>query len=76
MVESVTSTNSRVFYLGRGYRPWRNGLMQKMPIQELSGPFSLLVVDAVGPLVTTPRGNKFILVFADYFTRWVNAFLI
>ncbi|KAE8903833.1 hypothetical protein PF005_g10038 [Phytophthora fragariae] len=61
---------------GKGYRPWRNGLMQRMPIHELSGPFSLLVVDAVGPLVATPRGNKFILVFADYFTRWVEAFAI
>ncbi|POM80721.1 Gag-pol fusion protein [Phytophthora palmivora] len=30
--------------------------------------------DVVGPLVTTPRGNKFILVFTDYFTRWVEAF--
>ncbi|POM66093.1 GapPol Polyprotein [Phytophthora palmivora] len=50
--------------------------MQKMPIQELSGPFSLLVVDAVGPLVTTQRGNKFILVFADYFIRWVEAFAV
>ncbi|POM63597.1 Hypothetical protein PHPALM_20979 [Phytophthora palmivora] len=59
---------------GKGYRPWKNGLMQKMPIHELSGTFSLLVVDAVGPLVTTPRSNKFILVFADYFTRWVEAF--
>lgn len=48
--------------------------MQRMPVQELSGPFSLLVVDAIGPLVATPRGNKFILVFADYFTRWVEAF--
>ncbi|GMF49675.1 unnamed protein product [Phytophthora fragariaefolia] len=36
---------------GKGHRPWRNGLMQRMPIHELSGPFSLLVVDAVGPLV-------------------------
>ncbi|KAE8995142.1 hypothetical protein PR001_g15390 [Phytophthora rubi] len=59
---------------GKGYRPWKNGLMQRMPVQELSGPFSLLVVDAIGPLVTTQRGNKFILVFADYFTRWVEAF--
>ncbi|KAG6612702.1 Retrovirus-related Pol Polyprotein [Phytophthora cinnamomi] len=59
---------------GKGYRPWRNGLMQRMPVQDLSGPFSLLVVDAIGPLVTTPRGNKYILVFADYFTRWVEAF--
>ncbi|KAE9092323.1 hypothetical protein PF010_g17851 [Phytophthora fragariae] len=61
---------------GKGHRPWRNGLTQRMPIHELSGPFLLLVVDAVGPLVATPRGNKFILVFADYFTRWVEAFAI
>ncbi|KAE9345171.1 hypothetical protein PF008_g8893 [Phytophthora fragariae] len=59
---------------GKGYHPWRNGSMQRMPVQELSGPFSLLVVDAIGPLVTTPRGHKYILVFADYFTRWVEAF--
>ncbi|POM58693.1 Gag-pol fusion protein [Phytophthora palmivora] len=26
------------------------------------------------PLVITPRGNMFILVFADYVTRWVEAF--
>ncbi|KAE8905940.1 hypothetical protein PF006_g10126 [Phytophthora fragariae] len=58
---------------GKGYRPWRNGRMQRMPVQELSGPFSLLVVDAIGPLVSTPRGHKYILVFADYFTRWVEA---
>ncbi|GMF28614.1 unnamed protein product [Phytophthora fragariaefolia] len=31
------------------------------------------VIDG-GPLVTTPRGHKYILVFADYFTRWVEAF--
>lgn len=59
---------------GKGYRPWRNGLLQRMPVQQLSGPFSLLVVDAVGPLIETPRGNIYILVFADYFTRWVEAF--
>ncbi|KAG6943678.1 hypothetical protein JG688_00017487 [Phytophthora aleatoria] len=59
---------------GKGYRPWRNGLMQRVPVQQLSGRFPLMVVDAVDPLVTTPRGNKFILVFADYFTRWVEAF--
>lgn len=29
--------------------------MQKMPIQELTGPFSLLVVDAVVPLVATVK---------------------
>lgn len=48
--------------------------MQRMPVQELSGPFSLLEVDAIGQAVTTPRGSKYILVFAEYFTRWVEAF--
>ncbi|OWY98690.1 Retrotransposon Polyprotein [Phytophthora megakarya] len=61
---------------GKGHRPWRSGLMQRMPVHELSGPFSLLVVDAIGPLVTTPRGNKYILAFVDYFTRWVEAYAV
>ncbi|OWZ05016.1 hypothetical protein PHMEG_00022969 [Phytophthora megakarya] len=59
---------------GKGYRLWRNGLMQRMPVYDLSPPFSLVVVDAIGPLVTTPRDNKYILAFADHFTRWVEAF--
>ncbi|GMF23673.1 unnamed protein product [Phytophthora fragariaefolia] len=58
---------------GKGHRLWRNGLMQRMSLQELGGPVSLLVVDAVGPLITTPRGKKYILVFVDYFTKWVEA---
>ncbi|KAG6954350.1 hypothetical protein JG688_00012401 [Phytophthora aleatoria] len=49
----------------KGYRPCKNGLMQRMPVQELSGPISLLLVDTIGPLVTTPRDNTYILVFAD-----------
>ncbi|ETM47977.1 hypothetical protein L914_07435, partial [Phytophthora nicotianae] len=48
-----------------------SGLMQRMPVQDLSGPFALLVVDAI-----TPRGNKYILVFVDYLTRWVEAFAV
>jgi len=47
-----------------------------MPIADLTGPFSLLVVDAVGPLPETRKGNKYILVFVDYFTRWAEAFAV
>ncbi|KAG3089473.1 hypothetical protein PI125_g17984 [Phytophthora idaei] len=50
--------------------------MERMPVQDLSGPFSLLVVDAIGPLVVTPRGSKYISVSVDYFTRWVEAFAV
>ncbi|KAE8986476.1 hypothetical protein PR002_g22342 [Phytophthora rubi] len=59
---------------GKGSRPWRAGQMQRMPVADLTGPFSLLVVDAVGPLPETERGNKYILVFVVYFTRWAEAF--
>ncbi|OWY98114.1 hypothetical protein PHMEG_00031203 [Phytophthora megakarya] len=61
---------------GKGSRPWRSGQMQRMPVVDLTGPFSLVVVDAVGPLVVTERHNKYILVFVDYFTRWAEAFAV
>ncbi|OWY90759.1 Gag-pol Polyprotein [Phytophthora megakarya] len=47
-----------------------------MPVHVLSGPFSLLVVDAISPLISTPRGNKYILAFVDYFTRWIEAYAV
>jgi hypothetical protein len=62
---------------GKGARPWRAGRVQRIPVLDLSGPFSLVVVDAIGPLPTTGRGNKFILAFVDYgwrrsqWGRWI-----
>ncbi|KAH9123886.1 hypothetical protein AeMF1_005257 [Aphanomyces euteiches] len=38
----------------KGTRPWKNGLMQRMPVYKLRGPFSFLVVDALGPFPLTP----------------------
>ena len=37
-------------------------------------PFQRVGVDIMGPLPETVRGNKYILVLCDYFTRWVEAF--
>jgi hypothetical protein len=37
------------------------------------GPFQIIGMDFCGPLKTTPRGNKYVLVVTDYFTRYVTA---
>ncbi|KAH9125390.1 hypothetical protein AeMF1_003981 [Aphanomyces euteiches] len=60
----------------KGTRPWKQGLTQRMPVYKLRGPFSFLVVDALGPFPLTPSGNKFVLIFVDYFTRWPEAFAV
>jgi hypothetical protein len=31
-------------------------------------------MDILGPLPETPRGNRYILVIGDYFTKWQEAF--
>ncbi|GMF32976.1 unnamed protein product [Phytophthora fragariaefolia] len=61
---------------GKDSRPWSAGLMQRMLVFDLTGPFSLFVVDAVGPIPETDRRNKHILVFMDYFTRWAEALAV
>ena len=33
-------------------------------------------MDFVGPLPTTPRRNKYLLVITDYLTRWPEAFAV
>ena len=45
--------------------------LQSIPI---GGPMEMLAMDFVGPLPTSNKGNKYILVMADYYTKWVEAF--
>ncbi|XP_068799027.1 protein NYNRIN-like [Struthio camelus] len=42
--------------------------------QRISGPWSKLQMEFIGPLPQTAQGNKYCLVITDNFTRWVEAF--
>jgi hypothetical protein len=37
-------------------------------------PMERIALDIMGPLPATRRGNRYILVIGDYFTKWVEAF--
>ncbi len=52
--------------------PQRNTVGQ-MPV---GGPLDRLATDVLGPLPETKRGNRYILVVTDHFTKWVEIFPI
>ena len=44
--------------------------LEKYPTQLY--PFQVVTMDFLGPMPSTYRGNKYLLVFIDYLTRWVE----
>ncbi|MCP3663901.1 MAG: hypothetical protein GY696_15645, partial [Gammaproteobacteria bacterium] len=46
--------------------------MHSLP--KVSYPWEGICSDIIGPIEPTVRGNKFIITFTDYFTRWTEAF--
>lgn len=43
------------------------------PIRVEGEAWNQLGMDLVGPLHTTPRGNKYIMTITDYYTKWAEA---
>src|SRR6185369_12222247 len=39
---------------------------------KIGEPFEVIGIDIVGPLNETEKGNKYIVVAIDYFTKWVE----
>ena len=46
------------------------GLLHPIPVDK---PFSRIGIDVVGPLPITAKGNRYIIVATDYFTKWPEA---
>ena len=43
---------------------------------SVSAPFEVISCDHLGPLPITARGNRYILVVPDLFTKWVEIFAV
>ena len=54
--------------------PKKISKIEMHPIDSTNTPFDMLGVDIVGPLPEKTEGNKYIIVFTEYLTRWPWAF--
>lgn len=50
----------------------------KSPLHHVTvyGPMEVIAIDIMGPLPVTDNGNQYIMVVADYFSKWTEAYAI
>lgn len=46
----------------------------KIRIHKVGVPLERIAINILGPLPETERGNKYIMVMADYFTKWKESY--
>ena len=63
-------------YCDRCQRRKRTNVPLKAPSQTyvIGAPMERVCIDVCGPFKTTTAGNKYILVIADYFSKWAQAY--
>ena len=54
----------------------RTGVRAELIPIPVEGPFHRVGVDYLGPLPPTYSGNRYVVVFTDYFTKWPEAFAV
>lgn len=54
----------------------KSSKQKRSPLQQylVGAPMERIAMDVIGPLPTSERGNNYILVVGDYFTKWVEAY--
>ena len=55
-------------------KPPKGGYRANLIPIPVEGPFDRVGVDCLGPLPVTHSGNRYIVDFTDYFTKWPKAF--
>ena len=54
----------------------RHGTKMPMKTQEVGFPMPRVAVDVMGPWPTTTKGRRFILIYQDYFSNWIELFAL
>jgi len=55
-------------------KPTRHKFKASLKPISVNKPFERIAVDCMGPLPITEKGNRFITVFIDYFSKYIEAF--